>query len=69
VHRRSSYVWEEDRANLEAHPDALGVASEAIADDRGRVAVGSAASSSDSPSSPTRAAACAHWTICSSNPP
>ena len=31
LHRRSSFVWEEDRANLEAHPDALGVAREAIA--------------------------------------
>jgi GNAT superfamily N-acetyltransferase len=40
LHRRSSYVWEEDRANLEAHPDALGVATEAIAEGRVRVAVG-----------------------------
>lgn len=35
LHRRSSYVWEEDRAHLDAHPDALGVAAEAI--DEGRV--------------------------------
>ena len=42
LHRRSSYVWEEDRANLEAHPDALGVAHEAIAGGRVRVAVGQA---------------------------
>jgi GNAT superfamily N-acetyltransferase len=42
LHRRSSYVWEEDRANLEAHPDALGVAHEAIAANRVRVAVGPA---------------------------
>jgi ribosomal protein S18 acetylase RimI-like enzyme len=42
LHRRSSYVWEEDRANLEAHPDALGVAREAIAAGRVRVAVGPA---------------------------
>ncbi len=40
LHRRSSYVWEEDRAQLEAHPDALGVAHEAIVDGRVRVAVG-----------------------------
>ena len=25
LHRRSSWVWEEDRAALQAHPDALGV--------------------------------------------
>jgi GNAT superfamily N-acetyltransferase len=40
LHRRSSYVWEVDRAQLQAHPDALGVASEAIVDGRVRVAVG-----------------------------
>lgn len=40
LHRRSSYVWEEDRANLEAHPDALGVAREAIDAGRVRVALG-----------------------------
>ena len=40
LHRRSSFVWEEDRANLEAHPDALGVELEAILDKRVRVAVG-----------------------------
>jgi GNAT superfamily N-acetyltransferase len=39
LHRRSSYVWEEDRANLDAHPDALGVAEPAIAEGRVRVAV------------------------------
>jgi predicted N-acetyltransferase YhbS len=39
LHRRSSYVWEADRANLDAHPDALGVAGEAIAEGRVRVAV------------------------------
>jgi GNAT superfamily N-acetyltransferase len=42
LHRRSSFVWEEDRPQLEAHPDALGVAREAIADGRVRVAVGRA---------------------------
>lgn len=40
LHRRSSYVWEEDRVQLEAHPDALGIAPAAIADGRVRVAVG-----------------------------
>jgi GNAT superfamily N-acetyltransferase len=40
LHRRSSYVWEGDRADLDAHPDALGVAAEAIAAGRVRVAVG-----------------------------
>jgi GNAT superfamily N-acetyltransferase len=40
LHRRSSYVWEADRADLEAHPDALGVAPEAITEGRLRVAVG-----------------------------
>jgi len=39
LHRRSSYVWIEDRANLDAHPDALGVGREAIAEGRVRVAV------------------------------
>jgi GNAT superfamily N-acetyltransferase len=41
LHRRSSYVWEEDRTRLEAHPDALGVPAAAIAERRVRVAVGS----------------------------
>lgn len=40
LHRRSSFVWEEDRANLEAHPEALGVPRERIASRRVRVAVG-----------------------------
>lgn len=40
LHERSSYLWEADRADLEAHPDALGVAPEAIAEARVRVAVG-----------------------------
>ncbi|HXR29116.1 MAG TPA: GNAT family N-acetyltransferase [Solirubrobacteraceae bacterium] len=39
LHRRSSWVWEEDRPMLSAHPDALGVAPEAIAERRVRVAV------------------------------
>ena len=40
LHRRSSYVWAADRADLDAHPDALGVPGEAIAEGRLRVAVG-----------------------------
>lgn len=40
LHRRSSYVWEADRADLDAHPDALGVAPEAIVEGRVRVAIG-----------------------------
>src|SRR4051812_4432655 len=38
LHRRSSLVWEENRADLEAHPDALGVSAEAIAAGEVRVA-------------------------------
>ena len=40
LHRRSSWVWDEDRPHLEAHPDSLGVDPEAIAERRVRVAVG-----------------------------
>jgi GNAT superfamily N-acetyltransferase len=40
LHRRSSFVWAEDRAMLEAHPDALGVSPNAIIEQRVRVAVG-----------------------------
>jgi GNAT superfamily N-acetyltransferase len=39
LHRRSSYVWEEDRALLDRHPEVFGVAAEAIAEGRVRVAV------------------------------
>lgn len=39
LHRRSSWVWVQDRPMLAAHPDALGVATEAIAERRVRVAV------------------------------
>ena len=39
LHRRSSLVWEEDRANLEPHPEVFGVPAEAIAGRRVRVAV------------------------------
>ncbi|MGA2455695.1 MAG: GNAT family N-acetyltransferase [Solirubrobacteraceae bacterium] len=40
LHRRSSFVWAQDRAVLERHPDALGVAAEAIDERRVRVALG-----------------------------
>ncbi len=40
LHRRSSYVWEQDRADLDAHPDALGVPFEAIDEGCVRVALG-----------------------------
>ncbi|MFZ2164739.1 MAG: GNAT family N-acetyltransferase [Propionibacteriaceae bacterium] len=39
LHRRSSWVWKEDREALTAHPEVLGVALDAIADRRVRVAV------------------------------
>jgi GNAT superfamily N-acetyltransferase len=39
LHRRSSLVWAEDRAPLEAHPEVFGVAADAIAAGRARVAV------------------------------
>jgi GNAT superfamily N-acetyltransferase len=38
LHRRSSYVWEEDRVHLDAHPDAVGVEIDAIEAGRVRVA-------------------------------
>jgi ribosomal protein S18 acetylase RimI-like enzyme len=40
LHRSSSMVWPEDRAALDAHPDALGVAAAAITEGRVRVALG-----------------------------
>ncbi|MBS1891904.1 MAG: GNAT family N-acetyltransferase [Actinobacteria bacterium] len=40
LHRRSSMVWEEDREQLEAHPEVFGVSAVAIAERRVRVAVG-----------------------------
>jgi N-acetylglutamate synthase-like GNAT family acetyltransferase len=40
LHRSSSLVWEADRANLEARPELFGVAEEAIAEGRIRVATG-----------------------------
>lgn len=40
LHRRSSYAWEEDRPLLDRHPEVFGVAAEAIAGGRVRVAVG-----------------------------
>ena len=39
LHRRSSFVWEENRADLAAHPDALGVEAAAITAGHVRVAV------------------------------
>jgi len=39
LHRRSSLVWEEDRANLEAHPEVFGIPAEATSGQRVRVAV------------------------------
>ena len=39
LHRRSSYVWEEDRAQLDAHPDVFGVAPGALDARWTRVAV------------------------------
>lgn len=40
LHRRSSYVWEEDRAALDAHPELFGVDERALAEGRVRVAIG-----------------------------
>lgn len=42
LQRRSSDVWEDDRANLAAHPDAIEPPHQAIADRRVRVAVDAA---------------------------
>jgi len=42
LHRRSSFVWAEDRPLLEANPDALGVDRAAISEQRVRVALGEA---------------------------
>ena len=39
LHRRSSFVWEEDRADLEAHPEALGVPRERIVAGGVRIAI------------------------------
>lgn len=39
LHRRSSDVWDEDRADLAAHPDAIEPPHPAIAEGRARVAV------------------------------
>jgi GNAT superfamily N-acetyltransferase len=39
LHRRSSYVWEEDRAALDAHPEVFGVDADALEERRVRVAV------------------------------
>jgi ribosomal protein S18 acetylase RimI-like enzyme len=42
LHRRSSDVWDEDRAHLAAHPDAIEPPHQAIAEGRVRVAVDAA---------------------------
>jgi GNAT superfamily N-acetyltransferase len=39
LHRRSSLVWDADRASLEAHPELFGVSIEAIDEGRARVAL------------------------------
>jgi predicted N-acetyltransferase YhbS len=39
LHRRSSYIWEEDHAQLDAHPDLFGVDPAALAAGHTRVAV------------------------------
>jgi GNAT superfamily N-acetyltransferase len=39
IHRRASYIWPEDRANLDAHPEIFGVDPAAVAAGRVRVAV------------------------------
>lgn len=39
LHRRSSWIWEEDRPFFEEHPEVFGVSAEAIAEGRVRVAV------------------------------
>jgi len=40
LHRRSSYIWEEDRPHFDAHPDIFGVDPAALAEGRTRIAVG-----------------------------
>ena len=39
LHRRSSWIWEEDHAFFEEHPEVFGVSAEALAERRVRVAV------------------------------
>src|SRR4051794_38168704 len=41
LHRAASYVWEEDREHLDAHPEVFGVDPAALAAGEVRVAVGS----------------------------
>ena len=40
IHRRASYIWVEDRPNLDAHPEIFGVDRRSLADGRVRVAIG-----------------------------
>jgi GNAT superfamily N-acetyltransferase len=39
LHRRSSYIWKEDRPHFEAHPDLFGVDPAALAAGHARVAI------------------------------
>jgi GNAT superfamily N-acetyltransferase len=39
LHRRSSYIWEEDRAQLDAHPDLFGVDPASLSAGHTRVAI------------------------------
>ena len=39
LHRRASYIWEEDRDALDAHPDLFGVDPAALEEGRTRMAV------------------------------
>jgi GNAT superfamily N-acetyltransferase len=39
LHRASSYVWEEDREQLDAHPEVFGVDPHALARDQVRIAL------------------------------
>ena len=40
LHRRSSYIWEEDRPHFGAHPEIFGVDPVALAEGRTRIALG-----------------------------
>lgn len=40
LHRRASYIWEEDREQLDAHPEVFGADRDALAAGQVRVAVG-----------------------------
>ena len=40
LHRRSSYIWEEDRPHFDAHPGIFGVDPTALTEGRTRIATG-----------------------------